>query len=178
MKAKATVLFAAVFLILFKSFGDDTNDVSNVFGGKAAAAIIANADSVKAWRTLGSIEIEQYGHKYEGKRFNINPADLYRKSGKGILVSTNSAAELGRLLLDKNSYPPPGLFGKNCEPEPGVVVTFSQGNKGVDVFFWFECKILVVNNMQTDFDPSCAAFLKIIKNIFPNDRKIQSLTDS
>lgn len=169
MKAKAFILFAAVLFIFFKCLGDDTNDVSKVFGGKEAAAIIRNADSAKAWKTLGLVEKEQYE---AGKRAGFNPADFYRKAGDPILVSNDMASQLSKALLDKHSYSNIGSSLKDCEPEPGVVITFSEGNKSVDVFFCFDCKILIVNNIQCDFDPGCPGFLEIMKKIFPSDRKI------
>lgn len=140
-------------------------------------AIITNADSVKAWRTLGSVKREQYEYKREHRinpGFSAEPEDYFVKSGEPVLVSTNLASQLSALLLDTNT-----LSGgaKRCGPEPGVVVTFSQGTRSVDLFFCFECEILVVNNMneQYDFDPGCPAILKIMKKIFPKDREIQSL---
>lgn len=174
------ILFAAaIFLSAFKCCGDDRDNdgtrVAGVFGGSGNVAIIANPDSVKAWRTLGSVEVEQWDR---GKNVDFKYEDYYVKTGKPIVVSTNLAAQLSRLLLDKNTYPEPTGMSKQCLPDPPVVVTFSKGDKSVDVFLCFGCKILIVNKMQnqSDFDPGAEAILKVIKKIFPKDRKIRSIS--
>ena len=174
------ILFAAaIFLAVFKCCGDDSDNdttrVAAVFGGSQNVAIIAHADSVKAWRTLGSVEADK---PYQpGQNVDFKYQDYYLKTGKPILVSTNLAVKLSRLLLDKNTYPEPTGMGKDCLPDPPVVVTFSKGGKSVDVFLCFGCKILIVNKIQnqSDFDPGAEAILKVVKKIFPKDRKIQSI---
>jgi hypothetical protein len=158
---------AAMSIVALECRGDESTIITNVFGGSENVAIVANADSVKAWRTLGSVRAEE-----RGPLPNDYP-DYYRKTGEPVLVSTNLAGELSTLLLDKISYWTRPY--KNCRPDPEVVVTFSQGNKSVDVFFCFECKTLVVNSEPSYIDPGSQLILQVIKKVFPNDRKIQSL---
>jgi hypothetical protein len=173
IRKSCLIFLAAMFLIVIGCSANDNTSITNVFGGSANAAVIANADSVKAWRTLGSVEEEEHE---QGRKAKFDFTDFSLKTGQPILVSTNLATQLSKLLLDKNSYPS-GLWQKNCFPEPSVVFTFSQGDKSVDVFFCFECKIMIVKNIPTNFDRSSAAFIRIIKKIFPTDRKIQSVSD-
>jgi hypothetical protein len=176
---------AAYFLILFigtaivcSCFAADDIWPTNELGGIENAAIVAKPVSVMAWRTVGSLELRSRSFG------SFTPAHLYQKSGAGNLVSTNLASQLSNLLLDQTSYPHnDGLWAKNCLPEPAVVVTFSNGKKNVDIFFCFECNILIVktnekvmtDGLQTDFDPGHAKILAVIKKIFPKDQQIQSL---
>ena len=176
------ILFNMAILISTNCFGDSTtNWATNQLGGIENAAIIANPTSVKAWRTVGSLKSD-----FE----SFSPEDFYRKSGNGKIVSTNLVEQLRKILLDENSYPHYDnsipMPGKACLPEPGVVITFSNGKKDIDIFFCFECAILIVktegeansSRLQTDFDPSRQKLLKIAKKIFPKDTKLQSFNVS
>jgi hypothetical protein len=138
--------------------------VENGLGGTENAAIIAGPSSVKAWRTVGSMQPD-----------SGSSADYYKKFGQAVLVSTNLAKRLSKVLLAEKSYFRANGMNKACAPAPGVVVTFSNGKDEVDVFFCFECNILVVQGMRSDFDPSRAKLLRIMKQIFPKDPQIQSL---
>jgi hypothetical protein len=170
MKAKASVLFGAVFLIFFNCLGDDSNDVDKAVGGSANMAIIAHPDSINAWRTAGSLEQE--------RRQGFRMSDIYAKAGKPILVSGDLAVQLAKLLDDPHTYLRPGMSLKGCIPMPEVVIAYMRGDKEVDAYFCFECNVLVVGQVQSDFDRGRPAILKIMKKIFPNDPQIQSLKDS
>ena len=101
------------------------------------------------------------------------------------MVSTDLAMQLSKVLLNDHSYPHYNGTMKDCAPEPGVVVTFSNEKKDVDIFFCFECAILIVktdgkatsDGLQSDFDPSRAELVRIVKKIFPKDSQIQSLNE-
>jgi hypothetical protein len=167
MKAKAVILFGAVFLIFFQCFGDNGSDVAKAFGGSAYLATVANADSVNAWRTIGSLEQET--------RQGFKMADIYSRAGKPTPVSKSLGAPLAKQLQDRHSYIRPGTALKGCIPVPEVLIAFTRGNQEVDAYFCFECNVLVVGQVQSDFDPGRPAILKLVKQIFPNDSFIQSL---
>jgi len=154
-----------------------------VLGSPDASAIIAAPDSVKAWRTVGSLNHE-----------NARPEDYYVKTGKGIMLSKSLSARIGKAVLEKDTYADPHEDpnelprpGKACFPEPGVVLTFYKDNHFVDVYFCFQCNIMIVNSVwdpkkspeltggQVDFDFGRAKLLRIIKDVFPKDKEIQSL---
>jgi hypothetical protein len=105
MKAKAAILFGAAFLFLFNSLGADTSDVDKAFGGSANLAIMSGADSVNAWRTIGSLEQEH--------RQGFKMSDLYAKAGKPIPVSKDLVAQLVKALQDRHTYLRPGISLKD-----------------------------------------------------------------
>lgn len=169
MKAKASILFVAVFLILFNCFGDGSNDVDKAVGGSENMAIIANPDSVNAWRTVASLK--------QAYRQGFQMPDLLAKAGKPIPVSKDLAAQLAKLLEDPRTYLRPGTSLKDCIPIPDVDIAFMRGNVEVDAYFCFECNVLVVAQVQSDIDRGRTAIVKVVKQIFPNDPQIQSLKD-
>jgi hypothetical protein len=171
LNGKSLLLAAGMFLVVVECRGDDDTIITNIFGGSENVAIVANADTVQAWRTLGSVRAEKPG--YVGVP-NDYP-NYYRKTGRPVLVSSDLAAELSRLILDKNSYLTCPM--KNCRPDAEVAVTFSHANKSVDIYLCFNCNVLVVNGIPLPnyIDPGSEAILQVIKKVFPNDRKIRSL---
>jgi hypothetical protein len=193
MKAKAALLLGAVFLFLFKTEGDDTNRLDIALGGSENVAMIANADSVQAWRTLGSVKQEQFEQRklIAGDKPDYSPADFYIKSGQPILVSTNLVLKLSQLLLNKD-YGLNNGSHKLCDASPVVVFSFSKGNHHVEVFFCFACNIMSVEpvdeevridhnfglkRIEHDFDDERSAVLQVIKKVFPDDSLLQSLKD-
>jgi len=169
MKAKASILFGAVFLILFNCFGDGSSDVDKAVGGSANMTVIVNPDSVNAWRTVASLK-QEYKQGFQ-------MPELLQKAGKPISVSKDLAAQLAKLLEDPHTYLRPGTSIKDCIPVPDVVIAFMRGNREVDAYFCFECNVLVVGEVQSDIDRGRPAILKTVKKIFVNDPLIQSLKD-
>jgi len=167
MKTTSFLLIAVISI----SFGPshlNASDVESRFGGNENTAIIAAPNSVKVWRTVGSL--------------NSSPGDCFEKFGSAIVVSTNLAAQLSKVLLDVHSYEhSDASTPKQCLLQPGVVVTFSKGEHDLDVFFCFECDVLIVksgtNEIGNDFSPSRAEFVRIMKKIFQKDAQIQSLKE-
>ncbi|HEY1786952.1 MAG TPA: hypothetical protein VGJ73_02295, partial [Verrucomicrobiae bacterium] len=159
------------FLVSFNCFGYDTNRVNSALGGSENVETIANADSVRVWRTLGSLEMGRGKDRESTKTPDLG--DFYLKSGKAKLVSANLASKLSELLLNKN-YGDRSLWSKNCMVLPGVIVSFSKGNQNVDAFFCFDCNIFLVKPVNqtgyrsNDFDAERPAFLSVIKKIFRN----------
>jgi hypothetical protein len=172
------LLLVVVGLISFATSHLNAGEMEDRFGGNEYVALIEAPTSVKAWRTVGSL-----------KSYSTDLKDFYRKSGKAKLVSTNLVVQLSKVLLDKTSYSHFGGPGKECRPFPSVILTFSNGKRDLDLFFCFECKVLVVKagaddkgtpvelRGGSDFDASYVKFARIMKKIFPKDTQIQSLNE-
>ena len=169
MKAKASILFGAVFLIFFNCFGDGSSDVDKAVGGSANMTVIVNPDSVNAWRTVASLK-QEYKQGFQ-------MPELLQKAGKPISVSKDLAAQLAKLLDDPHTYLTPGKSIKDCIPVPDMVIAFMRGNREVDAYFCFACNVLVVGEVQSDIDRGRPAILKTVKKIFVNDPQIQSFKD-
>jgi hypothetical protein len=170
---KTMSLLMAVIFIALDHFTAKAAGIEDLPGGAENAGIISAPDSVKAWRTVGSV-----------KSPHGAPQEYYQKSGEGLVVSSKLAGRLGKILLDKDTY---ARQGPDCEPMPGVIMSFSKGNSTLHLYFCFECNILTVSKLQSDgkmasvntyFRPGRAKLLGVVKKIFPEDPQIQSLKES
>jgi len=139
-------------------------NAASYLGGNDIAGIIEHPTQVQAWQTLGALN-------HTG-----NPQDNYKKAGQPRAVSPSMADRLAGVLLDKRSYFVSSQIKKACAPEFGIVVTFSNQQGDVDVFFCFQCAILRVEatdkegkpmtGAQRDFDPSLNKIRRIVKKMF------------
>ncbi len=72
-------------------------------------------------------------------------------------------------------------IAKACVMMPGVALRFRRGRSAADVLFCFECKMLSIGKpgerpRTEDFDPMGADLVALMKQAFPKDSVIQSLT--
>ena len=103
------------------------------------------------------------------------------------MVSTNVAEQLSKILLNEKSYLSLHGHEKECVVLPGVIVSFSNTETNLDVFFCFDCDTIIVRTgtdekgapieFSNDFDPGRSELVRIMKLIFPNDSQIQSLKE-
>ena len=177
MKATNSLLASFIVVILISLGCSYHNDVNNRFGGIENATAIAKPDSIKAWRTVGSLKSSE----------SVTFADFYQKAGKATLVPTNVTEQLCKILLDERSYLHLRGKEKSCTVLPGVILNFSSGKRDLDVFFCFDCNILIVRTgtdekripieLNSDFDPRRPELVRMMKLIFPNDAQVQSLKE-
>lgn len=85
--------------------------------------------------------------------------------------------ELSGLLGRSSSYL--WEIEKPCEPMPGVLARFHKGVRRVDAIFCFECKMLSMapsgGDRWEDFDPINGVLVRLMKQVFPEDKAIQEL---
>jgi len=153
-------------------------DLSGCFNGTTNLQLIASPSTVTAWRT-------DAWFKGDG---NFSPEELYQRGEPPVVVSTNLAAELSKLLLNKRTYDFHPGTAKSSIAEPCVVVTFSNSTRGLDVFFSFADNSLLVKLDQlsplghqftgADFDPSRGKLVRLVKKIFPEDKRMQALSET
>lgn len=151
-------------------------DVSERFGGTNNTHLIASADVVFAWRTAGSLKTNDYYGEL-----------LWKKGGNPMMVSTNLARELSKVLLDEKTYYEVEGAPKSTISWPSVMMNFTDGKTSLDLFFSFRDNSLAVKVgtekfgspllVESNIDPSRAKILAIIKKIFPDDPYIQGLPD-
>jgi len=156
----------------------DTLGISDRFGGTTNVSIMASPHTVTAWRTVSSFTSI------------TNSEDLlkhFNKSGTGHLVPPDLITQITNVLLNKHSY----LNAADvCIHAPDLVVTFSEGAKGLDLFFCLDCRVIMVKTgegekgqppLTADSDltkTASAKLVHIMKQIFPEDDPIQSLRDN
>ncbi|MHC5020933.1 MAG: hypothetical protein ACYTGX_12645 [Planctomycetota bacterium] len=142
------------------------------FLGKQRAAAITRATRaesfrVAAWGGGKGVAGDLHGHKI---------------TAQGPALTTAQLDELRRMILDEKSY----LFpvAKECEFEPGVAIRLYGGDPKllpVDVLLCFSCDEWEFHGhgdaAHEDFDPVRPALVKLVRALFPDDAKIQALTE-
>jgi hypothetical protein len=131
-------------------------------------------DKVQVWKTEGFLN-RQSDSRPEQRAF-------YRKGGEPKTVPSDLAKSLIEQLSNPSSYDYDPGSSKMCIPMPGFVIAFTRAEGEVDIFLCFECDILAVHvgenfKAEADFDPSHNELLRIIKTLYPNDEKVQSLRE-
>lgn len=133
--------------------------------------IIRSPDRVEAWRT-------EKGLNSAGRPSSLDPA-AYRMLTSPIDVAPKTASRISRILVAPSTYL--WNMGRTCEIDPGVRLRFTKGGQAVDIMLCFKCGELWVwrNGKHVGggyFDPGRARLASLMKQIFPNDKVIQSLT--
>jgi hypothetical protein len=149
-------------------------DMQKLYGSTANLQAVQSPEKVQIWKTEGFLT-RQSGSPPEQSAF-------YRKAGEAKTVPPDLAKSLIEKLSNPSSYYDAGNSAKACIPMPGFVLGFTGEKQEVDVFLCFECDILTVQagesfKAQGDFDPSHNELLRVIKALYPNDEKVQSLRE-
>ncbi len=98
-----------------------------------------------------------------------------------VSVAPETVAPLRDLLLRPKSYSWKAAY-KECTFDPGVRTLFEAEGHTIDVLFCFECDQLQIYRDQKyvaalDIDPSRPEFVRIVKQLLPNDPDISALTE-
>ena len=111
----------------------------------------------------------------------VDPVDggypLWPEISGPVAPNRTMARRLVVALLDPANF---GSPSKACSVSPGVKIRFSKANGKADIFFCFECLILVTYRNDErkgldNFDPGRDEFVDIVKQLFPNDPVIQAM---
>jgi hypothetical protein len=93
---------------------------------------------------------------------------------------------LAKALVDGASYDWESTAAIDCSPRPSVVVVFSGDDRGeytdrVAVYFCFSCDRIDVQfrtpvfGSEALFHPARTRFVKLVKQMFPEDRFVEEL---
>ena len=140
------------------------------FGGSAGLSALRSAEHVEAYR------IDKSG---EAKSTPSARLPDYPILAGPIAVSDSDIQKLRNTLDDKNTY---RYLKKACLPQPGVRIDFIHGDDRLSVLLCYECD-MVMNFLNGsfvgggDFDDARPALVGAVRSLFPNDPKIQSLTE-
>ncbi len=161
-----TLTFLALFFAVGLGFVGCSDRAKNPNLDRESLKIIGSPDSVTAWRTEGLAK------KIKPESANDLEA-FYRKYGKGLIVPPDLSRKFSELLTSASIEN--GLRSK-CIYNPGFVVTFSRGDKSVDVFFCFECGGLVMRkageqkmaDIGTLMNKPGQELFQMFEQLFPN----------
>ena len=130
----------AISLVLFAGCEPDAR-IPQIFGGADAIITMNTPDKVQAWRTIAPHKLEE--EKSAGKKVTQTTGKLadYLIVKGPVEVDAQSGAEIAT-ILQRNQYKwePPYV---DCLPNPGFAVQYTKGTNNVQIFFCFECGILV-----------------------------------
>jgi hypothetical protein len=167
------VAILAVAIYFYITNGRPNDEfISKVFGKKEIFDAFVAAQQVTAQRL------------HWRDRNQISPDELSNYNrGPSVSVSTSQVRRLRRLLQRASSYQ--WSFQKNCLPDYGVIITFRDRQRVIQVALCFNCNMLGVFdggddkarsvNTESDFDPMRSDLVAIVKKIFPDDPEIQDL---
>lgn len=143
--------------------------------GERDASFLANASRVEVFRIKDAAFFARPDPQIRA----------YREVTAGNEQRKEFAASLATILLDDKTYSDFGQW--NCLPDPGVAFRVWSGKISVEAVLCFRCDIFELNvidaegtliySAQENFGPVRAAFLKLAKQAFPNDRAIQNLKE-
>ena len=151
--------------------------VEKLLGGKAAVSLIADlsqATTCTAYR-IASFQSGQKPLPPTGKPQAIHG---YPVTSNAVAIDDLSRATLSKILGNPDTY----LWdeAKACEFLPGIALQLAADSITLDILICFSCDELVfyANGElagHEDFDPRRADLLNVIKHLFPDDKKIQTL---
>ena len=106
------------------------------------------------------------------------------KRGPFVPMPASQSQRLKRVMQRSSSYYQ-GSNAKSCIPDYGVLFTFRDGQRAIQVALCFNCNMLAVFdggddkarsvNTLPDFDPMRSDLVAIVKKVFPDDAEIQDL---
>jgi hypothetical protein len=106
------------------------------------------------------------------------------KREPSVVVPASQVRRLKRVMQRSSSYYQ-GSNSKNCIPDYGVLFTFRDHQRVIQVALCFKCNMLGVFdggddkarsvNTLPDFDPMRGDLVAIVKKVFPDDSEIQAL---
>jgi len=150
--------------------------LTKLFGDKAARKPIAECAKIEAYRLesfLTTARREQQGEDLSDKQ----------RIGRGVVISgpvqvdKEMAKKIVALLTDPAAYRD---RRNECEPMPGVAIRFVCEDQPRDVMICLECDVIYVmregkSGGAVEFQPAHDRFVKLAKELFPNDPLIQKL---
>lgn len=165
---RGSIWFVAA--LLAAGCGGVASRVKDVYGGEANWAAIEAPEKVTAYRVTraGVLQHARAPETIAGFEILGGPFD----------VDAATAAELRAILADDSVYD--FERAKGCEFMPGVALRFAKSGAQVDVLFCFSCDELAAYEGAKrvggeDFDKARPRLLAIVKRLFPEDEKLQSL---
>jgi hypothetical protein len=149
--------------------------------GDQTIAILKGATKVEVFRVDGR-DFADPAKEKEGQDRRIGG---YAATATGPEQGGQFASRASALLLDAGNFELD--LAKGCKFDPGVALRFWKEKESAEIVFCFRCDELKVvapdpseqgvKNPYADFGPGRAAFVKLAKEAFPDDKEIQGLKE-
>jgi hypothetical protein len=140
--------------------------IEKFLGGKSTLTFMTEADRAIAFR------MDRRGKAIDGE---LREFHGYPVTSEAVAVPRTAVGRLVTVLGNPEHY----LWdaGKACKFDPGVGMRFSKNGTHVDLVFCFTCDQLLLvageHKRLEDTDPARGELLRIMKEVFPEDRLIQ-----
>jgi hypothetical protein len=169
LRTMAALALGYVLLLAYLHYTSEA-ELRRIFGGSNGLAALRSADHVEAYR------IDNSGEAKSSPSARL--ADYAVLAGP-VAVSEADVEKLRGTLDDKNTF---RHLKKACLPQPGVRLDFIHGDDRLSVLLCFECDMAMnfLNGSFVgggDFDDARPALVAAVRSLFPNDPKIQALTE-
>ena len=169
LRTMAALALGYVLLLAYLHYTSEA-ELRRTFGGSAGLTALRSADHVEAYR------IDNSG---DAKSSPSARLEEYPVLAGPVAISESNVEKLRGTLDDKNTY---RHLKKACLPQPGVRLDFIYGDDRLSVLLCFECDMAMnfLNGSFVgggDFDDARPALVAAVRSLFPNDPKIQSLTE-
>jgi hypothetical protein len=167
------ILALGYILLLTYLHYQETAPLQRVFGGSAGWSILTDADRVEAYR------IGQLSDRSSEAFSKVQIEDFPILNGP-VAVPAKHIDSLKHTFRNYETYN--WEFAKGCIPSPGVRIDFIRGDQRLSVLLCFECDILssFIDGKHVsgeDFDNARPTLVRVVRSLFPDDPKIQSLTE-
>lgn len=169
LRTMAALALGYVLLLAYLRYTSEA-ELRRTFGGSIGLAALRSADRVEAFRLDNQAEAKSSP--------SASLLDYPILAGP-VKVSDADVQKLRHTLQDKKTY---RHLTKACLPQPGVRLDFIHGDDRLSILLCFECDMAMnfLNGSYVgggDFDDARPGLVGAVRSIFPNDPKIQSLTE-
>jgi hypothetical protein len=170
LRTMAALALGYILLLSYMHYQGDAR-IRRLFGGSTGLGTLQHADRIEAYR-IGKI-----ADSVKSQEAGLNDYGILKGP---LAVAQADSQKLSRTLQDRNSY-----FwdaAKGCIMQPGVRFDFIRGNDRLSVLLCFECDILetFLDGKPVsggNFDYARPTLIELVRPLFPDDPKIQSLTE-
>lgn len=121
-------------------------------------------------------DVIRYAENVIAYRIKIDPKQGFKEVQlcEGIELTGRQRRALTGLLVQDGAYE--WEIAKGCQPMPGVMIAFEDGETRSELRLCFQCGIVeYLPGSHEDFDPVYAELVQWVKGVFHDDQAIQAL---
>ena len=162
-----------VFLLLFGIASCNSGKVEALVGGDKVYALVADLSKAT------TCEVFRVDDSYPGESKLTADKDLHGFTILSQVIPMEDASRkaLSRILTESKTYFRP-LVPPDCSFRPGIAFRFADGSIKVDLLVCFSCgelRYYLDGKVVGESFFESQKLRSLVKKLFPNDKKIQSL---